>query len=119
MAAAGARRGLRRARRRGRSGRAPRSGEAAFAGSIDDLIRNAPVVDEFKALDAPIVRNSIRFRWRDVREELRRRLDAAAVAADWRRGSAAETARARFPAVRDELAVVPGRVFAILTRSGR
>ena len=59
------------------------NGEAAFAQSIEDLIANAPVVDEFKAQDAPIVRNSIRFRWRDVREEMRRRLDAGAVASDW------------------------------------
>jgi hypothetical protein len=58
-------------------------GEAAFAGSIDDLIRHAPVTEEFKALDRPIVRNSIRFRWRDVRDQLRRRMDAAAVCADW------------------------------------
>ena len=31
------------------------------------LVRVAPVIDEFKALDRPIVRNSMRFRWRDVR----------------------------------------------------
>ncbi len=59
------------------------SGEAAFAGSIEDLIRNAPVVDEFKVQDAPIVRNSIRFRWLDVRKELGKRLDPGAVADDW------------------------------------
>jgi len=60
-------------------------GEAAFAGSAGDLIRFAPVVDEFKALDREIVTNSIRFRWRDIREQCRRRLDAAAVADGWRR----------------------------------
>ena len=59
-------------------------GEAAFAGSVEDLLRFAPVVEEFKDLDRPIVRNSIRFRWRDVRAQLARRLDAAAVGADWR-----------------------------------
>ena len=55
---------------RGPTGRAAAAGEAAFAGSIADLIRNAPVIDEFKSLDRPIVRNSIRFRWRDVRAQL-------------------------------------------------
>ena len=60
-------------------------GEGAFAGSADEIIRVAPVIDEFKALDERIVRNSIRFRWRDVRERLRKRLDGAAVAEDWRR----------------------------------
>lgn len=59
--------------------------ENAFRGSVGDLLRYAPVVDEFKHADEAIVRNSIRFRWRDVREQLRRRLDAAAVVEDWRR----------------------------------
>ena len=60
-------------------------GETAFAGSADEIIRIAPVVEEFKVLDERIVRNSIRFRWRDVREQLRKRLDGPAVAEDWRR----------------------------------
>ena len=59
--------------------------ESAFHGSVGDLLRYAPVVDEFKHADEAIVRNSIRFRWRDVREQLRRRLDAPALADDWRR----------------------------------
>jgi len=63
------------------------AGEAAFAGSVADLVRFAPVIDEYKALDSPIVRNSIRFRWRDVREQLNRRLDPEAVCADWRAAS--------------------------------
>ena len=62
-------------------------GESAFAGSVGDLLRFAPVVDEFKALDGAIVRNSIRFRWRDVREQARRRIDGAAIGDDWRRTS--------------------------------
>lgn len=45
-----------------------------FEGSADDLIDLAPVVDEFKELDREIVKNSIRFRWRDVREQLRKRI---------------------------------------------
>jgi len=64
------------------------AGEAAFAGSVADLIRFAPVVDEFKMLDGKFVANSIRFRWRDVREQFRRRADAAAIVADWRLRSA-------------------------------
>ncbi len=61
------------------------AGESAFAGSVADLVRVAPVAEEFKPLDRPIVRNSMRFAWLEVREELRRRLDAPAVCADWRR----------------------------------
>lgn len=59
-------------------------GEFAFAESPDALIRYAPVVDEFKDLDREIVRNSIRFRWLDVRATLRRRMTPEAVCADWR-----------------------------------
>lgn len=63
-------------------------GEAAFAGSVDAIIRFAPVIEEFKVLDEQIVRNSIRFRWRDAREQLRKRIDGPAIARDWRRLSA-------------------------------
>lgn len=59
-------------------------GETAFAGSAADLLRYAPVVDEFKKLDEEIVTNSIRFRWRDVREQYRKRADGPAICADWR-----------------------------------
>ena len=65
------------------------AGEAAFAGSAADLIRFAPVADEFKALDRKIVTNSIRFRWRDIREQFRKRADGAAIRDDWVRRSAA------------------------------
>ena len=54
---------------------------AAFKGSGADLVRYAPVVDEFKEMDSEIVKNSIRFRWRDVREQLRLRLFADEVVA--------------------------------------
>lgn len=63
------------------------SGEAAFGGSVGDLLRFAPVIDEFKDLDRDIVRNSIRFRWRDVREQIRNRTDGSAIADDWHRQS--------------------------------
>ena len=58
-------------------------GENAFGGSARDLVRYAPVVDEFKELDGAIVANSIRFRWQDVRRQLRKRLDAEGLSDDW------------------------------------
>jgi hypothetical protein len=61
------------------------NGRHAFAGSERDLVLFAPVVDEFKKLDKEIVSNSIRFRWRDVREQLRRRIDEEHVCGDWQR----------------------------------
>lgn len=60
------------------------NGINAFSGSEADIVRFAPVVDEFKELDREIVSNSIRFRWRDVREQLRKRIDAPAIATDWK-----------------------------------
>lgn len=50
--------------------------ESAFVLSPDALVRWAPVVDQLKELDAEIVRNSIRFRWQEIRRALRRSLDA-------------------------------------------
>jgi len=67
-------------------------GIEAFAGSEKDIIRFAPVVDEFKELDREIVSNSIRYRWRDIREQLRKRIDAEGVCGDWRSQSAAPAA---------------------------
>jgi len=56
-------------------------GEAAFVESPAALVRWAPIVDELKQLDEAIVRNSVRFRWQEVRRELRRCLDAQALLA--------------------------------------
>jgi hypothetical protein len=53
--------------------------DSMFVRSPDALVYWAPVVDELKALDEEIVRNSIRFRWIEVRRELRRVLDVDAV----------------------------------------
>ena len=53
--------------------------ETAFSESPAALVRCAPIVDELKELDEPIVRNSVRFRWQEVRRDLRRDLDAVAV----------------------------------------
>jgi hypothetical protein len=55
---------------------------AAFTESPPALVRWAPIVDEMKVLDEPIVLNSVRFRWQEVRRELRRSLDAGALLAD-------------------------------------
>lgn len=55
--------------------------DAAFAESPTALVYWAPIVDDLKALDEEIVRNSIRFRWHEVRRELSHNLDPAAVLA--------------------------------------
>lgn len=59
-------------------------GENAFTSSPKVLLDSAPVADEFKEQDREIVTNSIRFRWRDVREQLRKRIDRDAICAEWR-----------------------------------
>lgn len=56
-------------------------GEGAFTESPTALVYWAPIVDDLKALDEEIVRNSIRFRWHEVRRELNHNLDPAAVLA--------------------------------------
>jgi hypothetical protein len=49
--------------------------DSCFTESPDALVAWAPVVEHLKELDAEIVRNSVRFRWIEVRRELRRLLD--------------------------------------------
>ena len=53
--------------------------EAVFTESPEALVRHAPIIAELMALDAEIVRNSVRFRWHEVRRELRAGLDADAI----------------------------------------
>ena len=53
--------------------------ETPFSESPTALIRWAPIVDNLKELDEAIVRNSVRFRWQEIRRDLRRNLDAEAV----------------------------------------
>ena len=53
--------------------------ETPFSESPTALIRWAPVIDSLKELDEAIVRNSVRFRWQEIRRDLRRLLDADAV----------------------------------------
>lgn len=57
------------------------SDESAFTESPSGLVRWAPVLDELKQLDEEIVRNSVRFRWQEVRRDLATHLDAKAVLA--------------------------------------
>ena len=53
--------------------------ESAFTASPEALVRHAPIIPELMALDEEIVRNSVRFRWQEVRRELRATLDADAI----------------------------------------
>jgi hypothetical protein len=58
--------------------------EAAFDASLAALVEWAPVADELKILDVEIVRFSIRFKWKSVRDQIGGLLDVDAVLADWR-----------------------------------
>jgi len=53
----------------------------AFVESPSALVRWAPVMEDLKRLDEEIVRNSVRFRWQEVRRDLRANLDAGALLA--------------------------------------
>ncbi|MEZ0472709.1 hypothetical protein [Luteimonas salinilitoris] len=55
-------------------------GDGCFHESPAALVRWAPVVKSFMALDEEIVRNSVRYHWQEVRRELRQYLDAGAIA---------------------------------------
>jgi hypothetical protein len=55
-----------------------------FTASPRALLRWAPIADELKRYDGEIVQNSIRYAWRDVREQFRKRIDPPQVQADWR-----------------------------------
>jgi hypothetical protein len=59
----------------------------AFSYSPRALVRWAPIEEKLKRLDREVIENSVKFGWRDIRDQFRRRLDAAAVAADWARRS--------------------------------
>ena len=56
--------------------------ESAFSESPAALVRYAPVTDELRQLDEEIVKNSVRFRWQEIRRQLRENLDAEGVLAD-------------------------------------
>ena len=58
-------------------------GNAAFALSPVDLVRHAPVIDQFKRLDRQVVATAIGHKWRDVRNTFRQRAAPDRIAADW------------------------------------
>ncbi len=66
-------------------------GENSFASSLTALVEWAPIADELKARDADIVRNSMRFRWKTVRDQLDTLLQSDAVITDWRSGKNTQT----------------------------
>jgi len=59
-----------------------------FTASPRALYRWAPIADRLKKFDAEIVENSVRYNWRDIREQYHKRLDAAALCANWSRQTA-------------------------------
>jgi len=54
-----------------------------FNCSPSALVRWAPIEEKLKRLDREVIENSVKFGWRDIRDQFRKRLDAAAVCADW------------------------------------
>lgn len=55
--------------------------EAPFENSQHALVEWAPVAPQLKEFDTDIVINSMRFKWKGVRDQLRQRLDAGSVLA--------------------------------------
>jgi len=60
------------------------AGGDAFTASPKALVRWAPIADELKRHDAEIVRNSMRFAWIEIIQDLRKRCDADALQAEIR-----------------------------------
>jgi len=58
-----------------------RDDDTVFSQSPEALFYWAPIADELKQRDEEIVKNSIRYRWIEVRRTLRKLLDSKAVAA--------------------------------------
>ena len=58
--------------------------EQAFALSPVALIEWAPIAPQLKEFDTDIVVNSMRFKWKHVRDELRRNMRSEHVLEDWR-----------------------------------
>ena len=56
-----------------------RDDETPFVESPQALVQWAPVMEELKQLDEEIVKNSVRFRWQEIRRDLRRTLQPDAV----------------------------------------
>lgn len=64
-----------------------------FTRSPRALFRWAPIAEALKRHDTGIVENSIRFAWRDVREQFQKRVDSDAICADWLRKTGNSPAR--------------------------
>lgn len=54
-----------------------------FTRSPRALFRWAPIEDKLKNFDSEVIENSVKFAWRDIREQFQKRLNSEAVAADW------------------------------------
>lgn len=82
-----------------RLGTTPWTGRALHRDNFDQspvaLLKWAPIAPELKGEDEEIIENSIRFAWRDIREQFQKRLDADALFAEFLEtgGSAEETSR--------------------------
>ena len=63
-----------------------------FTASPGALVRWAPIADKLKKFDAEIVENSVKFSWREIREQFRKRIDARGA---WRRLVAASHGHCR------------------------
>lgn len=59
-------------------------GEGPFENSLAALVEWAPIADELKLFDVEIVKNSMRHKWKKVRDQLNELLDAESVLTDWR-----------------------------------
>ena len=57
-------------------------GPALFTASPAALVEWAPIAPELKRHDTEIIENSIRFTWREVRQQFERRIDGGSVAAE-------------------------------------
>lgn len=64
--------------------RAIPDGHGFFQDSPAALVEWAPIADELKIHDVEIVKNSMRFKWKKVRDQLAQLLDPESVLADWR-----------------------------------
>jgi hypothetical protein len=53
--------------------------EGCFHESPTALVKHAPIVESLMRLDEEVVRNSVRFRWQEVRRDMRELLDVDAV----------------------------------------
>jgi hypothetical protein len=58
--------------------------DVAFLRSMDALYKWAPIADELKKYDGLAVKNSIRFRWRHVRDQLNKIWEPETIAQQWR-----------------------------------